>query len=80
MQRRRFKQFVSLKDRLVSFSNEVRKRASLMPPCEERDALLTKARQADAASHLSDWAILGNYSHRNEAKLSVRLLSDPLAT
>jgi hypothetical protein len=56
MQRRRFKQTLSLKDRLASFAHEVRERALQLRPGPERDALLKKARQADTASHLNDWA------------------------
>jgi hypothetical protein len=54
--RRRFKQSVSLRDRLVSFANEVRTKADRLPPGRERDDLLKKERQAETASHLSDWA------------------------
>ena len=53
--RRRFKQTVSLQDRLASFSKEARSRANTLPPGPERDGLLKKARQADTASHLDDW-------------------------
>jgi hypothetical protein len=53
--RRRFKQITSLKDRLASFAKEVRERASLLPPGEERTDLLRRARQADTASHLEEW-------------------------
>ena len=56
MQRRRFKQTVSLKDRLDSFAQEVRERASQLRPGPEREAVLKRARQADIASHLDDWA------------------------
>jgi hypothetical protein len=56
MQRRRFKQSTSLKDRLVSFAEEVRKKAAKLRPGAEQDALLKKARQADTASHIDDWA------------------------
>lgn len=56
MQRRRFKLSKSLKDRLASFAKEVREKASRLPEGEEKDALLKKARQADTASHLDDWA------------------------
>jgi hypothetical protein len=56
MLRRRIKQTSSLQDRLLSFANEVRHKASLLPPGEEQDALLEKARQADAALRLSNWA------------------------
>jgi hypothetical protein len=54
-ERRRFKQTISLKDRLASFAEEVRDRASQLRPGPEQDALLKKARQADTASHLNDW-------------------------
>jgi hypothetical protein len=54
-ERRRFKQTISLKDRLASFAKEVRDRASQLRPGPEQDALLKKARQADTASHLNDW-------------------------
>jgi hypothetical protein len=56
MQRRRFKQAISFKDRLASFSKEAREQAGALPPGPERDTLLKKASQADTASHLDDWA------------------------
>jgi hypothetical protein len=56
VRRRRFKQAASLKDRLASFAKEVREKASLLRPGPEKDALLRKARQADTAAHLEDWA------------------------
>jgi hypothetical protein len=56
MQRRRFKQTTSLKDRLASFAEEIKKRASELRPGPERDALLKRARQADTASHIDEWA------------------------
>jgi hypothetical protein len=54
--RRRYKQTNSLKDRLASFANEARERASRLRPGPERDALLKKANQADTASHIDEWA------------------------
>ena len=54
-QRRRFKQTVSLQDRISSFAETARKVAALLPPGAERDVLLRKARQADTASNLTDW-------------------------
>jgi hypothetical protein len=42
MQRRRFKQFLSLEDRLAAWAHEVRKQAWTLPPGPERDALLKK--------------------------------------
>jgi hypothetical protein len=56
MQRRRFKQTVSLKDRLASFAEEIREKASQLRPGPERDALLKRARQADTASYIDEWA------------------------
>jgi hypothetical protein len=54
--RRRFKQTTSLKDRLASFADEVREKARQLRPGPEQDALLKKARQADTASDLDEWA------------------------
>jgi hypothetical protein len=56
MVRRRFKQTQSLQDRLHAFSDDVRAKAETLPPGTERDELLKKARQADTASHLNEWA------------------------
>lgn len=56
MQRRRYKQTTSLKDRLASFAKANRDKASKMPPCREREDLLRRASRADTASHLDDWA------------------------
>ena len=53
--RRRFKQTTSLKDRLTAFAEQARARArSANGP--ERDELLKKARRADTAAHINDWA------------------------
>ena len=54
--RRRVKQASSLQDRLISFAQEARHRASLLPPGEKQNTLLEKARQADAALRLANWA------------------------
>ena len=54
--RRRFKQTSSLKDRLATFAEELKARASRLRPGPERDALLKRARQADTASHIDEWA------------------------
>jgi hypothetical protein len=56
MQRRRFKQDLSLHERTAAWANEIREQAATLPPGPERDALLNKARQADTASHVEDWA------------------------
>jgi hypothetical protein len=54
--RRRFKQLLTLEDRLSAWAKSVREQAQKLPPGAEREALLKKARQADTASHLNDWA------------------------
>ena len=54
--RRRFKQAVSLSDRLKTFAEEVKAKADQLRPGPEKDLLLRKARQADTAAHLEEWA------------------------
>lgn len=54
--RNRIKQTISLKDRLASFAREVSEKASILPPGPEQDVLIKKARQAETASHLDNWA------------------------
>jgi hypothetical protein len=49
-------QGVPLQDRLASFAKDTRERAASLPPGNQRDELLRKARQADIASN--DWANL----------------------
>ena len=56
LQRRRFKQQLTLQDRLAAWSKQVEEEAAKLPPGPERDALIKKARQADIANHLDDWA------------------------
>ncbi|WP_426612500.1 hypothetical protein [Bradyrhizobium sp. McL0616] len=54
--RRRFKQQLTLQDRLAAWSKEVKEQADALPTGPEREALIKKARQADVACHLDDWA------------------------
>jgi hypothetical protein len=54
--RRRLKQTESIQDRLRGFADDVRMRAETLPPGKERDDLMQKARQADTASNLQEWA------------------------
>ena len=56
MQRRRSKQTISLKDRLASFAEELKAKASQLRPGPEQDDLLKRARQADTAAHIDEWA------------------------
>ncbi len=54
--RRRFKQTVPFKDRLTSFAQELRKKASSMPTGQYRDELLKRASRADTATRIDEWA------------------------
>lgn len=56
--RNRFKQTVSLKDRLIAFANDLREEAALLPVGQVREDLLRRASRADAASELDDWISL----------------------
>jgi hypothetical protein len=56
MSPQRIKQVQSFQDRLLSFAKDARHKASLLPPGAEQEALLEKARQADAALRLNNWA------------------------
>jgi hypothetical protein len=56
MQRRRFENIRTFPDRLSEFAREARERAEKLPPGPERDDLIRKARQADTAAHLDEWA------------------------
>jgi hypothetical protein len=54
--RRRSKQELSLQDRLSAWAGQVRHEAEKLPPGPDRDAHLKKAKQADTASRLEEWA------------------------
>jgi hypothetical protein len=54
--RRRFTQTVSLKDRLSTFAKDLRDEASQLSAGPERDDILKRARRADTAAHLDEWA------------------------
>ena len=56
LKRCRFKQTISLQDRLAAFARESREKAARLPRGFARDDVLKKARQADIASRLDDWA------------------------
>ena len=55
MERRRAKHTLSFGDRLEKQAEDVRAKAAELPPGLERDALLKRARQAEAAIHINDW-------------------------
>jgi hypothetical protein len=56
MQSRRSQRQTTLQDRIVAWAKQVREQAATLPPGPEREALLTKVRQAETAMHLEDWA------------------------
>ena len=53
--RRRFKQKLSLRDRLAHFARAAREKASLLPSGAGKDELLRKARQADMTAYIEEW-------------------------
>jgi hypothetical protein len=53
--RRRFKQTTTLEERLDQEARRLREQAKKLPPGPEREEFNRKARQAEAASRLSDW-------------------------
>lgn len=54
--RRRFKQEVTLHDRIVAWAKEVRTQAAKLPPGPDRDELLKKVRQTETAIRFESWA------------------------
>ena len=55
MLRLRSKHTTSLEERLAEEARRWREQAKLLPPGPERDELMRKANQADAACHLNQW-------------------------
>jgi hypothetical protein len=53
--RRRFKQTLSLEERLSREAERLREQAKKLPHGLERETLLRKARQAETGSHMSEW-------------------------
>ena len=56
MQRRRFKNTLTFPDRLKNFADDLKAKAADLRPGPEKDALLKRARQAETASHIDEWA------------------------
>ena len=63
-QRKRIKQTVSLKDRLTTFAEDLRKAASDLPPGDNKQDLLKRALKADAALDMDRWAARSAESRR----------------
>jgi hypothetical protein len=56
MRRRRVKQTTSLDERLAEQAHRIRIQAEALPQgSKEREGLMRKARQADTASHMTEW-------------------------
>ena len=55
MLRLRSKHTTSLEERLAEEARRWREQAKLLPPGPERDELMRKANQVDAACHLNQW-------------------------
>jgi hypothetical protein len=55
MLRRRFKQTLSLEERLSEEAKRLREEAKSLPPGPQQEALLRRARQAETGSHMSQW-------------------------
>ena len=53
--RRRFKQIQSLEQRLLEEVLRRRADAKLLPPGANRDEMISKAREAETAVHMSAW-------------------------
>jgi hypothetical protein len=53
--RHRFKQTLTLAERLANESKRLRVEAERLRPGPERDSVLRKARHIDAASHMDGW-------------------------
>ena len=51
-----FRQSAPFKERLAAWAADVRAEAARLEPGIAQDLLLTRARQADTAAHLDDWA------------------------
>jgi hypothetical protein len=55
-ERHHFEQTSPLSDRLKIVSEALKAKAAALQSGPERDAVLRKARQAETATHLNDWA------------------------
>lgn len=53
--RRRFRQLLSLGDRLAADANRLREQAKITPPGIKREDLLRKARKFEEGLHISEW-------------------------
>lgn len=59
IKRRRFKQSLSLIERLAAASKSALEAAALLPPGPEKEVLLERARQSEAAINMTQWLRAG---------------------
>jgi hypothetical protein len=55
MLRRRFKQSLTLQDRLAKEAERLREEAKKLPPCPEQADLLRKAREDEMVAQMAGW-------------------------
>jgi hypothetical protein len=55
MQKRPFRKVASFEERLAAETQRLKTQAKASPPGTQREGLLRKARQAETASHISQW-------------------------
>jgi len=53
--RNRTKHTLTFEERLAQAATQLEEQARSMPPGQERDAIMKKARQAETAAHINDW-------------------------
>jgi len=67
-ERRRFTQTTSLEGSLADEAKRQRKQAQGTPPGIERDRLVRRARQAETASHMTEWLASGGLQAPKEVQ------------
>jgi len=65
MRRRRLKQTVSLRERLLKSAELAREKASLLPPGDEKQVLIRKAQQAEVVADLEASLTKSHWSSRD---------------
>jgi hypothetical protein len=55
MRKRPFRKVASFEERLAEEAQRLKNQAGALPPGTQREGLLCKARQAETASHISQW-------------------------
>jgi hypothetical protein len=55
MKRQRKEHIASFDERIADHLQELKEQASRLPPGKERDELMRRVRQAETASHITEW-------------------------